>query len=488
MAKFYITDAIPYTNAPAHIGHALEFVQSDVLARYHRQLGDDVLLTHGADEHGTKIYEKAQAAGVEPKEFVDQVTSTFQEAHKRLNISFDRFVRTSSDEHRRTVQAVWQKLLDNGDIYKGTYSGWYCVGCEEFVTEGHARDNNNFCPAHQQPYQKLEEENYFFKLASYTDRVKKAIEDDEYRVVPEARKNEILSTLGSGLDDTSISRPAAKLPWGVPVPNDKNHVIYVWFEALINYITALGYPDGEDFAQYWPADVHIIGKDIIRFHAAIWPAMLLALGVELPKSLYVHGMINSGGRKMSKTIGNVIDPFAVVDEYGLDPLRYYLLRHIPSDTDGDFTYEQFERAYNGELANDLGNLVQRLKSMISRYQNGVIGEFPSGEHDVAPYHAALQDFKFDRALDHVWGLIHGLNQYLEETKPWEAAKGDDAAHVQEILAYAVGSLLQVSRLLSPFLPETSNSITRIFDSGVIDESVPTLFPRKHLYTPEKNHG
>lgn len=483
MSNVYITDAIPYTNAPAHIGHALEFVQSDVLARYYRSRGDQVILGHGADEHGNKIYKKSLEANKDTQKFVDEVTAKFQEAHVKLNVQYDRFVRTSSVEHKRTVQAVWKKLEKGGFIYKGQYEGWYCTGCEEFVPENTAKENGYICPAHQQKYERVKDDSYFFKLSYFNDQIKASIEAGVFTITPETRRNEILSLLNEGLEDISVTRPKSKLPWGIPVPGDPEHTIYVWIDALSNYITALDYPDDKEMDLFWPASVQIIGKDILRFHAAIWPGMLLGLGLELPKNLYVHGFITSGGQKMSKTIGNVVDPFEVIDQYGTDALRYYLLRHIPSGDDGDFTWEKFEQAYNGELANDLGNLAQRLAAMINRYQDGVIGPLPDVGHDESPYHKALEEFKFDRACEHVWSLVQGVNQYIEETKPWQLAKEDDPDHLKEVLATAVASLLQVTELLRPLLPETAEKLEHQFTQGVVDSQEP-LFPKKYLYTLE----
>lgn len=487
MSNILITDAIPYTNAPAHIGHALEFVQTDVLARYYRQRGDQVILTHGADEHGSKIYKKATEAGVEPQQFVDELTDKFKQAHIQLNVQYDRFVRTSSPEHKKTASYVWQTLADKGLIYMGEYIGWYCSGCEEFVPENTAKANNYSCPIHKQEYEKISDESYFFKLSEFTEQIKSSIETGGFTIVPEGRKNEILSLLNEGLEDISVSRPKEKLPWGIPVPGDDTHTMYVWIDALSNYLTAIDYPDQTELELFWPATVQVIGKDILRFHAAIWPGMLLGLGLALPRNLFVHGFISSDGQKMSKTLGNVVDPFEVIEQYGTDALRYYLLRHIPSGDDGDFSWAKFEQAYNGELANDLGNLVQRLAAMITRYQGSSIGDVPEVGHDEKQYHEALEHFKFDRAIEHVWSLIQGINQYIEETKPWELAKKGETEHLQQVLASAVGSLLQVAVLLAPFLPETAENISKQFGGGVVDLQAP-LFPKIYKHTPAPNRN
>ncbi|MBP6041607.1 methionine--tRNA ligase [Candidatus Saccharibacteria bacterium] len=475
--KYYITCAIPYVNGQPHLGHALEFTQTDVIARYQRQQGKDVLLEQGADQHGSKNYKKATELNIEPQVFVDQITESFKRIHKELNISYDRFVATTDPAHIQSSQALWNKINQSGAIYKSHYEGLYCVGCENFVTEDQAAADNNICPDHNLHYERLSEENYFFKLSEYTEQIKQAIESNEFIVTPDTRRNEILQTLEGGLEDISISRPRQKLPWGVPVPNDPEHVMYVWFEAVINYISVIGYPNSPDFAKYWPADVQIIGKDILRHHAAIWPGMLLAAGLPLAKKLHVHGFITSEGKKMSKTLGNVVDPFEAIEQYGADAFRYYLMRHIPSGGDGDFSWQKFENAYNNELGNDLGNLVQRVASMIEQYQHGVIGAIPQPSHDTGAYHEAMEDLQFDRALDAVFELIQGVNQTIELQKPWKIAKESDEAHLQDILSYLAGAILQIASLLVPFMPDTAMKIRQTFAEEVVDKSIGILFPK-----------
>src|SRR3990167_5867575 len=324
MAKFYIATAIPYVNDKPHLGHALLHLYGDVLARYNRQLGDEVVFSAGTDEHGGKVAEAAASANLPPKQFVDKVSVQFRDGLKKLQISNDRFIRTTDKGH---------------------------------------------------------EENYFFGLSKYTAKVKEVVENDQYKIVPTSRKNEILSVINQGLQDISISRPKNKIPWGIPVPGDDTQTMYVWFEALMNYITVIGYPEHQDFKKYWPADVQVIGKDILRFHAAVWPGMLLGLSLPLPKMLYVHGFVTSGGQKMSKSLGNVIDPLEIVNKYGVDAFRYFFLRHIPSYGDGDFTWGLIEAAYNNELADQLGNAVSRTAAMITKYQNGIIGDTPPPQQD-----------------------------------------------------------------------------------------------------------
>ena len=485
--NLYITTAIPYVNAKPHIGNALDYLLADIWARYQKQNGHEVRFQVGTDEHGNKIAAKAQEAGIDPKTYTDQMYGNFQQLMTKVGAEFTDFVRTTDDHHVAAVQYIWQKLQLY--IYKGTYEGWYCVGCEAFVTDKEAATNNGICPDHNQPYQRLSEDNYYLKTSEFTDRIRDAIESGKMKIEPEFRKKEFLELIKDGLQDVSISRPNKHLSWGVPVPGDPNQVMYVWIDALANYITVLGYPDRDGWQEYWPADVQVIGKDILRFHAGIWPAMLMGLDLPLPKKLLVHGFVNVGNVKMSKSIGNVVDPNELIDQYGLDAFRYFFARHIPTLDDGDFTWEKFETAYNTELGNDLGNVVSRVSSMISRYQAGVIGDAPQPEHDMKPYRQAMDSLNFNVALDEVWLTVRSLNQYLERVKPWEVAKRRDTdtdaeAHLSEILSQAVGSLLQIGDLLVPFLPHTAEIIHKTFESGVIVPQDGVLFPKIYLHTPD----
>lgn len=472
--NYYITTSIPYVNGEPHIGHALEFIMADVLARNARQLGKTVVFSTGTDEHGTKNVQKAESLGLTPKQFVDQMTEQFRDLQKLLNISNDRFIRTTDKGHEQRAQIIWKNLA--ADIYKAKYIGWYDVKQEEFVPESHA-DPERMKPDHPQAYQKLEEENYFFRLSKYTDQIRDVIKNGKFRIIPTTRRNEILSLLKDGLEDISISRPKEKLAWGVPVPGDPKQVIYVWFEALMNYITVLGYPEHEDFKHFWPADVQVIGKDITRFHAAIWPGMLMSLGLPLPRILYVHGFITRDGKTMSKSLGNGIHPKEIIDKYGVDAFRYYFLRHVPSYEDGDFSWDKFEAAYNNELANELGNTVQRTVVMIQKYQNGLIGDIPPAEHDSTAIKTALEHCKFDRALDAIWEQIRGLNQFIDEEKPWEIAKSGDEDHLREVLASQASDLLEIANLLEPFLPDTATKIRGVFEEGIVRPLAGTLFPK-----------
>ncbi len=485
----YITTAIPYVNGKPHIGHAMDYLLADVWARYQRQLGKVVRFQTGVDEHGNKIAAKAAELGMTPQQYTDSVYGSFLDFIQRLEVDSTDFIRTTDIKHRAAVQYIWQQLEKAGLIYKGSYEGWYCQGCEAFITDKEAADNNGICPDHQTPYQRLSEENYYFKASAFTLDITKAIESGKMKIVPNFRKKEFLELIKDGLADVSVSRPAKSLSWGVPVPSDPNQVMYVWLDALSNYITVLGYPSDPLWKDFWPADVQVVGKDILRFHAGIWPAMLLALGLPLPKTLLVHGHITSGGAKMSKSIGNVVDPVEILDNFGPEALRYFFLRHIPTQDDGDFSWDRFEASYNGELGNDLGNLVQRVAAMANRYQAGVLGDLPPSRHDMGPYRAAIESLEFNRALDEVWVIVRALNQYIDRVKPWEVAKRRESdieaeAHLVEILAHAAGTLLQVADLLLPFLPTTARSIKNIFASGVVPADVQPLFPKIYLHTSD----
>ena len=485
--NLYITTAIPYVNGVPHIGHALDYTLADIWSRYQKQNGKTVRFQVGTDEHGNKIAAKAAASNMDPQSYVDSMYGNFQQLISALNVEYTDFIRTTDGHHKGAVQYIWQQLEPY--IYKGSYEGWYCQGCESFVTDKEATENNGICPDHQTPYERLSEENYYFKASEFSDKIREAIETNKLRIVPEFRKREFLELMKDGLKDVSISRPRKNLSWGVQVPGDDSQVMYVWLDALSNYLTVLGYPDHEEWKDFWPADVQVVGKDILRFHAGIWPAMLLGLDLPLPKVLLVHGFVNVGGAKMSKSLGNGVSPMDVIQQYGADAFRYYFSRHIPTQEDGDFTWEKFENAYNGELGNDLGNLVQRVAAMITRYQSGVIGNASQAEHDMGPYRKAMQEFEFNRALDEVWTSVRALNQYLENVKPWEIAKNREkdteaAEHLAEVLAYASSTLIQIADLLTPFMPATAEAMHKIFDSGVIPAELPPLFPKLYLHTTD----
>ncbi len=487
--KLYVCTAIPYVNGQPHIGHALDYTLADIWARYQRQNGREVRYQTGVDEHGNKIAAKAAEAGLEPQAYVDSMYGNFQHLIQSLNISSTDFIRTTDGHHKGAVQYIWQQLSQANLIYKSTYEGWYCTGCENFVTDKEATENNGTCPDHQKPYERLSEDNYYLKASQFSDQIREAITKNKMRIIPEFRKYEFLELIKDGVKDVSISRPRKNLTWGVSVPGDDTQVMYVWLDALSNYITVLGYPDHPEWREYWPADVQVVGKDIMRFHAGIWPAILLGLGLSLPKTILIHGFVTVANTKMSKSLGNGVGPIEVIDAYGTDAFRYYFSRHVPTQEDGDFTWEKFEHAYNNELGNDLGNLVQRVAAMITRYQAGVIGNSPQAEHDMGPYRDAMEHFRYNEALDVVWNTVRSLNQYLENVKPWEIAKAREKdteanEHLSDVLAHAASTLIQIADLLMPFMPSTSETIKKIFETGVVPADTQPLFPKRYLHTPD----
>lgn len=471
MSKVYICTAIPYVNGNPHIGHAMDYLLADTYARYHRLKGDEVRFQVGTDEHGNKVFSTAQKNHIPVEEYVQENSDKFCEFIKRLNISYTDFVRTTDPEHVRSVQEVWKKLEPH--IYSAEYDGWYCEGCERFVTQKEYEENEGCCPDHQKPYQKLSEHNYYLRISDFKERIRSAIESGEMRITPEFRKQEMLRLLEDA-PDISISRPRKQLTWGVPVPGDDDQVMYVWVDALSNYISVLGYPDSDDMKEFWPAAAQFVGKDILRFHAITWPAILLGIGLDLPKNLVVHGHVLSNGQKMSKSLGNVIDPMEVLNRKGLPAFRYFFLRHIDSFADSDFTNEKFENAYNNELANDLGNLVQRLATLCKK--NDVAGV--QSELKLTPEFCALMDkFEFSKALDLVWGKIQQLNKQIDEQKPWELAKNGESERVQEVLQDLERGLVDTAQLLTVFLPETAQQIIDIFTAKAVVPPAQPLFPK-----------
>lgn len=484
--NLYITTAIPYVNGKPHIGTAMDYLLADIWARYQRQNGREVRFQVGTDEHGNKISAKAASLNMTPQEFTDKMYLSFEDLMKKLGVTYTDFIRTTDIRHKGAVQYIWQKL--EPFIYKDAYEGWYCVGHEGFFTDKEVEATGGVCPDHQTEYQKVSEENYYLRASAFTDQIREAIEKNKMQIVPDFRKNEFLELIKDGLADVSISRPRKSLSWGVPVPGDPDQVMYVWLDALANYLTVIGYPDRPEWRDFWPAEVQVIGKDILRFHAGIWPAMLLGLGIDLPKKLLVHGHVNVGGVKMSKTLGNVVDPIEIIDSYGADAFRYYFSRYIPTQDDGDFTWERFEDTYNNELGNDLGNLVQRVANMVVRYQAGVSERIDKSEHDMQPYREAMDNLQFSQAMEEIWVLVRGLNRYLDTVKPWDIAKRRETepeatAHLADVLGHAVGSMQQIGDMLVPFLPGAAAAIHDAFDSDVI--FVPEmLFPKIYLRTPD----
>lgn len=470
MPKFYITTPIYYVNDLPHIGHAYTTIAADVLARYHRHAGDEVLFSAGLDENGQKTEEAAEKMKKPVGEYTDWMAEAWESTWKQLEISNDRFIRTTEADHVKAAKAFIAKVDAAGDIHKGKYSGLYCIGCEEFKREGDLVDGK--CPLHDRVPEKREEENYFFKLSKYQQMLLDHIKANPGFIQPESRRNEIVAFIERGLEDFSISRAGAD--WGIPWPGDEDQVVYVWFDALVNYLTVAGYPD--DVSKWWPADVHLVGKDIIKFHCIYWPAMLMSAGLPLPTTVFAHGFFTIEGEKISKSLGNAINPVDLAGQYGIDALRYYLLSEIPFGGDGEFSHARFRAVYNSDLANELGNGVQRVASMILQYLNGNIGEVPAAAHDTGHIREAMDEYRLDKALQEIWLNVKGVNQYLEEEKPWKLAK-TDPNQLLVVLQQAVGDLLHIANLIMPFMPATGRKIALTFADGTVHPEVGILFPK-----------
>lgn len=454
--KFYITSPIFYPNGELHIGHAYTMIVCDIFARYHKLMGDSTYFVTGADENTNKIEKAALEKGIDANAFLDEIVGKFKGLYSSINTSYDQFVRTTDKEkHWPAAVMMWNKLVESGDIYKSSYKGLFCPDCEAFYTEKDLVDGN--CPLHYKPVQTIEEENYFFKLSKYTEQIKKAIEAGELEVSPVSRKNEIMALLERGLEDVSFSRPARTLPRAIPVPGDDSQVMYVWCDALVSYISSLGYGSSSDelFKEFWPADVHVIGKDILRFHAAIWPGMLLSAGLPLPKKILVHGLIMSGGKKMSKSLGNVISPEEIIGEYGYESLRYYAARHIPLHDDGELNKEIFKEAYNSGLANGVGNLTNRILKMAETHLSEPV-TIPE-ESIPQNFKDAFESYDLNKAAEVIWSEIGAMDLLIQETQPFKLIKEDKEKAVQIIKDLAV-RLYTVGRMLNPILPETSEKI------------------------------
>lgn len=468
--KFYITTAIAYTSRKPHIGNTYEIVLTDAIARFKRLIGYDVFFLTGTDEHGQKIEECANAEGISPQKYVDRIAGEVKSIWDLMNSSYDKFIRTTDDYHVEAVQKIFKKLYDKGDIYKGEYEGWYCVPCESFFTE--TQVTNGVCPDCGRPVEKAKEEAYFFKMSKYQDRLIKYIEDNPDFIRPESRKKEMINNfLKPGLQDLCVSRTSFK--WGIPVTFDDKHVIYVWIDALSNYITALGYsPDnkGELYNKYWPADAHIIGKDILRFHTIYWPIMLMALGEPLPKQVFGHPWLLFGNDKMSKSKGNVMYADDLVRHFGVDAIRYYVLHEMPYANDGSITYETIISKYNADLANTLGNLVNRTVAMVNKYFDGIVykgGESGDFDEDLKStaikardtMFEAMNDFRVADALDFIWDLVHRSNKYIDETMPWILAKDENGKErLKAVLYNLIESIRFISVMLLPFMPDTAKGI------------------------------
>ncbi len=471
---FYVTTPIYYVNDVPHIGHAYSTVVADVFARYHRLAGDDVFFLTGTDEHGQKVAKAAEDRGLEPQEHVDRMVDPFKDLWRLYSISNDYFIRTTEERHQRVVQEIFQRLYDQGDIYKGTYEGWYCIHEENYWAEGQLVDMN--CPDCGRPVKRVTEDSYFLKTSAYVDRLLAYIEANPNFIRPDVRRNEVVSFLKGGVQDVAVSRTAFR--WGVPVPFDPEHVVYVWFDALINYLTGVGYiTDDERFAAFWPP-VHLIGKDILKFHAVIWPTMLMALGLELPKAIIATGFWTLGDQKISKSRGKVVDPIELADELGVDAVRYFLLREMPLGQDGEFTYERLVRRVNDDLANDFGNLIHRTLPMIKKYRNGVVPERPASTERtaslaeaatgiIAEYNENMRAEKPRDALMAVWRLLAAANKFIDFSEPWNLSKAGDTAGLDEVL-WGLTETIRLAVLMTyPFMPATGDAA---FEQLGFDES------------------
>ena len=466
---YYITTPIYYPSTKLHIGNTYTTVAADALARFKRLTGHEVMFLTGSDEHGQKIERIANEKGITPKEHVDEIVAGIKDLWKMMNVSYDKFIRTTDDYHVKAVQDIFKKLYDQGDIYKSSYEGLYCTPCESFWTETQLVDGK--CPDCGRPVETAKEEAYFFRMSKYADRLIKYIEENPHFIQPESRKNEMVNNfLKPGLQDLCVSRTS--FTWGVPVSFDEKHVVYVWIDALTNYITALGYGQENDelYKKFWPADLHLIGKDILRFHTIYWPIMLMALGLELPKQVFGHGWLLVDGGKMSKSKGNVVDPVVLVNEFGVDPVRYYLLKEIPFGSDGLFNNEIFIKKVNSDLANDLGNLLSRTIAMVDKYFDGVI-QAPTCKENIddelinlaldtpKKVEKAMDELRIPEALEEIWTLIGRANKYIDETTPWILAKDEEKRdRLGTVLYNLLESLRFISVLMTPFLTETSEKM------------------------------
>ena len=484
MKKIYITTTLPYVNAPPHIGFALEIIQADVIARYHRILGDEVFFNTGTDEHGLKIYQKALEEEKEPQKYCDEYAAKFDLLKEKLNLSYSNFIRTTDLHHIKATQEFWKRCEANGDIYKKNYKTKYCVGCELEKTDSELIDGK--CPIHpDRKIEIIEEENYFFRFSKYQKSLLDFYDANLNFVIPKFRQTEIYNFVKSGLQDFSISRLKTKMPWGIPVPGDDNQVMYVWFDALINYISCLGWPeDQERFKLYWgtkkkPNAIQVAGKDNLRQQTAMWQAMLISAGLPTSKQIFIHGFINLAGQKISKSAEiSLPGPFELVDKYGTDPVRYYLLREIPAYEDGDFSIKRLEERYNSDLANGLGNLVARVLTLAVKNNVKKLGKIKDKEilekikEAKNNYQENIEEFKFHEALSNVWNLITFCDGYIDRTKPWELAK-TDTKKLEKVLSNLLYCISEIADLIAPFLPETSEKIKEQLKTGKTE----ILFPR-----------
>lgn len=483
MQSFYATTPIYYVNDEPHLGHVYTTIATDVLTRHQRLYGYDVYFLTGVDEHGQKVQQAAEARNIAPIELADQVVERYQDLWPQLDISNDDFIRTSSERHQKAVQEMWRRLDEAGALYKGFYEDWYCVPCETYWKETQLKEADRWdkesdahsCPDCGRTVEKVQEESYFFRLGNYQQQLLEHIEKNPDFIAPASRRNEVMRFVEGGLNDLSVSRTT--FSWGVPVPGDDKHVIYVWIDALTNYLTGVGFPD-EDITRYWPADVHIIGKDILRFHAIYWPCMLMAAGLPLPKRVFAHGWWTVEGEKMSKSKGNALRPDELITHYGVDTLRYFLLREVPFGLDGDFSHDALKQRYNSELANDIGNMLNRSLSMLQKYRQGVVHFAQSDEAqdraliaDVVAMqqevHAHIEKQAFHLALERIAEVVRHGNRYVEENAPWALAKNGEDDRLDAVLYHLVEMLRLVALELSPFMPEKSAMML----AQLMDESV-----------------
>jgi methionyl-tRNA synthetase len=460
---YYITTAIDYTNAPPHLGHAYEKIAADVLARWHRLLGDDVFYLTGVDEHGVKIEKAAAAEGVTPREFVGRISPRFVSTWANLGVAYDRFIRTTDDFHEAAVQRAFAQLVAQGDVQKARYEGLYCAGCEEFKNERDLVEGK--CPQHDAPPQPFEEENYVLAVSRYRDRIRAHIEANPEFIQPESRRNEVLNLLDT-FPDVSVSRQ--KVTWGIPVPGDEGQVIYVWIDALLNYLTGIGWgTDDATFQRYWPASVHVVGKDIMKFHCIIWPTILMALGLPLPRTVHGHGWVHIGEQKMSKSLGNVVEPNALAEQFGADALRYYLMREITYGRDGSYTFDAFKLRVNADLANNLGNALNRTLGMLEKnFAGEVPADVPELTRELAERvdavasraEAHMARYEIQEALEAIWGLIDAVNKYIDTQAPWALAKAGETEKLGGVLYGVLEALRAVTILVSPFIPQLAEKL------------------------------
>lgn len=478
MGKFYVTTPIYYVNDKPHIGHLYPTIVADTLARYHEFCGEDVFLLTGTDENSQKNVEAAEKNGYsEVQSYVDMMSGQWQATFRELGIRFDDFIRTTEDRHKTGVEKFWKIVKEKGDIYSGEYNGLYCKGCEAFVSESDLE--RGLCPYHKKAPESIKEKNYFFRLTNYRESLLEHIDKNPDFIQPVSRRNEVRSYVENFMEDVSVTRET--MEWGISVPGDEEQVIYVWFDALLNYMTGVGYgTDEEKFRKYWPADLHLVGKDIIKFHCALWPAMLMSAGIELPKKVFAHGFFTINGEKMSKSLGNAIDPKEIASEYGMDPLRYFLLREIPFGSDGNFSMERLGERHEGDLANELGNMLQRTLAMTEKYLKGVVPKAADGDLDGAwdAYLAGMESLDFSSSLDAIWGILRNLNRLIDSEKPWVLAK-EDPERLATVLYTLLESLRHTAMMLRPVMPE--RSLEMLAQLGVPEDMRDATFDKARIW-------